>query len=57
MALDRNAGGHAFDFDRDVCMKCGMTRQHFEDNDEPPCTGRRDQSGPARHGNQPVDDE
>ncbi len=40
MALDRRAGGHAFGFDREVCVKCGMTREHFEDNGKPACKGR-----------------
>jgi hypothetical protein len=32
MAFDRQAGGHAFDFDRGVCVKCGMTREAYQDN-------------------------
>jgi hypothetical protein len=41
MTRDKNAGGHAFIFDTDVCGKCGMTRRHFDDNGEPNCTGKR----------------
>jgi hypothetical protein len=40
MAFDRQAGGHAFDFSREVCLKCGMTREHFEDNGKPACKGK-----------------
>lgn len=38
---DGQAGGHAFDFDREVCVKCGMSRERFEDNGKPPCLGRK----------------
>jgi len=40
MAFDRRAGGHAFDFDREICVKCGMSREYFEDNGQPACRGR-----------------
>ncbi|MGA7325773.1 MAG: hypothetical protein WBX25_15120 [Rhodomicrobium sp.] len=40
MSFDRTGGGHAFDFDRDVCVKCGMTRSNYLDNRNPSCTGR-----------------
>jgi hypothetical protein len=40
MAFDRRAGGHAFDFDREVCVKCGMTREFYQDNGKPPCKGK-----------------
>jgi hypothetical protein len=31
--------GHRFDFDRDKCMRCGMTRGQWEDAGEPRCDG------------------
>jgi hypothetical protein len=40
MVFDRNAKGHAFDFSRGVCVKCGMNREHYQDNGQPQCTGR-----------------
>jgi hypothetical protein len=40
MSPRRRACGHAFDFDRDVCVRCGMTRPYFDDNRQPPCIGR-----------------
>jgi hypothetical protein len=40
VAFDRRAGGHAFDFDREVCVKCGMSREHYQDNGKPPCKGK-----------------
>jgi hypothetical protein len=40
MAFDRMAGGHRFDFSRGVCHRCEMTREYFEDNGRPPCTGQ-----------------
>ncbi len=40
MSPRRRAGGHAFDFDRDVCVRCGMTRPYFDDNGRPLCVGR-----------------
>lgn len=33
--------GHAFDFENDKCLLCGMTLSRFEDNGEPPCAGGR----------------
>jgi hypothetical protein len=51
MAFDRRAGGHSFDFSRDVCAKCGMTRELFEDNGKPPCQGKLEPKKPI----QPVD--
>lgn len=38
MALDRRAGGHAFDFSTMACVRCGMPREHYDDNVEPRCT-------------------
>jgi hypothetical protein len=40
MSPRRRASSHAFDFDRDVCERCGITRPHFDDNGRPPCVGR-----------------
>ena len=56
MAFDRQAGGHAFDFNRGVCEKCGMTREQFEDNGEPRCKGRPSQP-PPRGGAAVIDDD
>ncbi len=39
MPFNRQAGGHAFDFSTEKCVKCGMTREHFQDNGKPPCRG------------------
>ena len=33
------AGGHVFDFDRGVCVQCGMTRECFDDNGKRGCRG------------------
>jgi hypothetical protein len=41
MTFNRQAGGHAFDVDRGVCAKCGMSREHYEDNAEPRCIGAK----------------
>ena len=38
MRFDRQAKGHAFDFDRGVCVRCGMTREKYQDSGEPKCT-------------------
>jgi hypothetical protein len=40
MMFNRNAGGHAFDINR-VCVKCGMSYEHFDDaeNHKPYCKG------------------
>lgn len=40
MAFNRMAGDHRFDFSCDVCVRCGMTREYFEDNGEPHCDGQ-----------------
>jgi len=44
MAFDRRAGNHAFSFDAGVCAKCEMTREYYEDNGKPRCTGRAQSS-------------
>jgi hypothetical protein len=41
MAFDRRSGNHAFDFDAGVCQRRGMSREQYEDNGKPPCTGRK----------------
>jgi hypothetical protein len=41
MTFDRQSGGHAFDFDRGVCVRCGMTREQYEDSGEPRCKGKQ----------------
>ena len=56
MAFDRRAGGHAFDFDREVCVKCGMTREHFEDNGKPQCKGKPKETDKPRRP-MPIEDE
>jgi hypothetical protein len=40
MAFNRLAGGHRFDFNRMVCLRCGMSRKKFEDRGRPWCTGQ-----------------
>jgi hypothetical protein len=40
MALDRQAGGHEFIFSAGVCAQCGTTRETYQNNGEPRCTGR-----------------
>jgi hypothetical protein len=47
MPFDRKAGGHAFDLERGVCARCGMSREHFQDNDEPACSGQSEGAGSA----------
>lgn len=46
MPFDREAGGHAFDFDREVCVKCGMSREKYQDNGNPPCKGKKQEDKP-----------
>ncbi len=41
MTFDRMSGGHAFDFSAGVCQRCGMTREHYQDNGKPPCTAKK----------------
>lgn len=33
----REENGHVFDFDTDKCVKCGMSRERYEDNGKPSC--------------------
>lgn len=40
MGFDRMAGGHRFDFSGEVCVRCRISREKFEDNGRPRCTGR-----------------
>lgn len=47
--MPKDSNGHRFDFDRDVCQICGMTRTAWDDNGQPRCTGRRtEDEGPLR---------
>ena len=48
---DRHKGGHEFDFDTDVCVKCGMTRPYFDDHGEPRCPGKK----PDRSHDEPLE--
>lgn len=60
MAFNRQEGGHAFDFDRGVCARCGITRERYEDSGKPKCTGKRAAAFEHKpgHGHVPiVDDE
>jgi hypothetical protein len=41
MAFDRQAGGHYFDFNTERCVKCGMSRVHYEDKGQPRCSGKK----------------
>jgi hypothetical protein len=40
MVFDRTAGGHRFDFSREICFLCGISREEFEDDGRPQCTGQ-----------------
>jgi hypothetical protein len=43
VSLDyRRAGRHSFGLLGEPCAKCGMTREEFEEADEPECEGRQD---------------
>jgi hypothetical protein len=44
MTFDRRSGNHAFDFDAGVCQFCGMTREYYEDNGKPLCTGKKSET-------------
>jgi hypothetical protein len=35
--MPNNKNGHTFDFDTDVCTKCGMSREAYEDTGKPAC--------------------
>jgi hypothetical protein len=37
MRFDRRAGGHNFDFDTDVCTRCGIDRRQYRDGGNPEC--------------------
>ena len=41
MIFDRASGGQAFGVNGAVCCVCGMTREKFQDNGGPRCTGQR----------------
>ena len=40
MCFDRCAGGHNFDFDTDVCTRCGIARRQYRDDGNPECAPR-----------------
>jgi len=40
MHFDRCAGGHNFDFDTDVCTRCGIDRRQYRDGGNPECVPR-----------------
>jgi len=40
MCFDRCAGGHNFDFDTDVCTRCGIDRRRYRDGGNPECVPR-----------------
>ena len=37
MRFERSAGGHNFDFDTDVCTRCGIARRQYRDDGNPLC--------------------
>jgi len=41
MRFDRSAGGHNFDFDTDVCTRCGIARRHYRDGGNPLCAAHK----------------
>jgi hypothetical protein len=41
MGSNKLVKGHAFNFETDICARCGMTRRQYEDAGEPNCTGKR----------------
>jgi hypothetical protein len=47
MAFDRHAGGHDFDLTTKSCSKCGISREKFEDQGEPRCTGKPSREPPG----------
>ena len=40
MRFDRCAGGHNFDFDTDVCTRCGIDRRQYRGGGNPECAPR-----------------
>lgn len=48
--MPREVNGHQFDFDRDVCLICGMSRPKFDDSDSPRCSGVSTQSSMIAEG-------
>jgi hypothetical protein len=40
LARERRENGHNFAFDRDVCTRCGMSLEDYEDHGKPRCLGR-----------------
>jgi hypothetical protein len=41
MGTSKLEKGQAFNFDTEICVRCGVTRTQFQDTGEPPCTGRK----------------
>jgi hypothetical protein len=41
MRFDRSAGGHNFDFDTDVCTRCGIARRQYRDGGTPGCADQK----------------
>ncbi len=39
--MDRHADGPYFDFDREVCVRGAMNREHFDDNGSSRCAGEK----------------
>jgi hypothetical protein len=39
MTFDRQAGGHDFDLITKSCTRCKISREKFEEEGEPRCTG------------------
>jgi hypothetical protein len=39
--MARLENGHAFDFEADKCVKCGMSRERYDDNGKPACKGQK----------------
>jgi hypothetical protein len=56
---DGNRGGHNFDFDTEVCAKCGMTANAYDDQAEPRprCTGSSAKRGARQSFLGAADDE
>ena len=41
MRFERSAGGHNFDFDTDVCTRCGIARRQYRDGGNPLCAAQK----------------
>jgi hypothetical protein len=51
MPFNATAGGHRFDFISGLCMKCGMSREKFENEHWPRCS-----SSAPKKVSLPIDD-